>query len=243
MSIEISDTASSNKIVLNKSTSDLKEWIQSNNFSCDLKMHISPCDPYFWLTSEERSKLRGAIGCTGPIGAYGCTGAMGQTGSKNKLYPPIDNREHYADKNVIVKISFNMVSNRSKEICETKLYVTHNELGDAIDTWKYYPKCVEKTYPCGIYPKKGFHEAYNAMKVLKPNLTIKEFAYDYNEGCWDEDLVTIKTYSGLDDCLEIIPRAIEYVDTGESRVTLSLLMCDIEPNMDYIKTVLSSFIG
>lgn len=93
----------------------------------------------------------------------------------------------------------------------------------------------------GIYAKKGFYEAYEALKILKQNLIPEEFAYDSLNECWDEDLVEKKVYNGPIECLKVVTDIRDNIKTGESNVTLSLLMCDIEVNLHYIKTILSAF--
>lgn len=230
MSWKISDEALSTKIVLNDCTSMLKQWMDKRKFSCDLKVNVAAHDPYFWLTKDER------MGLKGPIGAYGPCGPLGAHREAQ-----IDERPIREDKEVIIDISFIMSNVRAIEICQVKLPITVNSLGEHVKTWSNYKCHRSYKFPCGIYAKEGFYEAYEAIKILNPYLTPEEFAFDSKNECWDEDMVITKMYTGPEKCLKIISNAEDSVETGESCVTLKLLMCDIESSLNYITTILTPF--
>jgi hypothetical protein len=133
------------------------------------------------------------------------------------MKPQILNEEDF-----VVEISFLTTNTRAIELSEIKLPITNKLL----TTWKYNK--IKVYQPTAIYAIKGFYEAFNALKALKPNLT------KYPQ--WDEDLTEERKYDGPIGCLQK-----EYdreVENGFSGMTLTLLMCDIETNLNFIKSLL-----
>ena len=217
---KISDGNLAIKILFNASVLELKQWIEARNFSCDINIEVSLCHERFWLTQKERNNSDGKI--------------YGLCMTKEEMEIP------YEDRYVIITISFTMSNMRAEEIKDVKLPVTQNLLGESINTWTIKKIFVPKSFPCGVYVKDGFYKAYEALHDLKPNLTPEEFARKGSNDIWDSDLVSLKLYNGSKDCLKMIIEK-DYVENGDSTVILSLLMCDIKANLDYIKSILSAF--
>lgn len=144
------------------------------------------------------------------------------------------------EKNIIVNISFVLSNIRAEEIAMTILPVTLNENNKSITTWNIKRRNKKISYPCGVYAKSGFYKAYKALLCLKPNITHEQFARNSDDS-WDTDLVSLKIYSGYKRCIKVIEKKDE-IETGESIVILSLLMCDIRKNLDYIQTILTTFV-
>lgn len=209
--------------------SKFEEWVRNSGVKCDIKLEF--VDPYFWLTQEERDGLRG------PIGPHGCDG-INFPGTPNY----VDNRPVTPSNRVQVNITFKMENERAKQLKNLPLKLTKNHIGNALQTWCIRPNRGHLQYCCGVYKKPGFDMAFNALKVMKPQLNESDFAtteYAHTSG-WDDELVSLELFHGMDNCLKTFT-ANDFYDAGDSTVTLQLLAIDVNENFDYITTLLSPY--
>ena len=193
--------------------SELKDWILTHNVLCTV--HLSLCPPTFWLKPSD---------------------VMSEDlGSKNT----VDNRQFADSNNVVVTISFKLATIHAEQLKLHTLLLTLNHHGvsvPALTTTKiitYLPFC------CGVYKRPGFDAAFNAIKVLKPKLTEYNFARFESE--WDEALVSLELFHGLDDCMKTI-KLFQSCDSNESNVEINLLAVDVNRNLSYITAILSAFV-
>jgi hypothetical protein len=211
--------------------SKLKEWAHIHKPEC--KFRVKMCDPMFWLTKEERERL------TGPIGNYGDTGVRGPIGyegpcSKPEPLPTVESKK------VVVQIEFTIPTIYAEKIC-VALKTTLNSIGMEYPTWAIFKMDEGISFPCGIYKKKGFDEAYQALRMLKPNLSEQQFANAVDD-CLvspDEDLVTMEPFHGMNGCIKVLKNTV-LIDTGKSNVCLSLLAIDVDANFEYLTTLLAN---
>lgn len=235
----IDDKYSSYRIVETESILQLKEWIQNNNYKYKVTVTVTHCDPYFWLTKAERSSLKGPIGLMGPCGLHGDMGVCGPTTAEEvknseKSRPILDK------KYIKINIEFIMSNANAEKIWNTKLLTTNNDIGEAYPTWTVTKLRKSIPYTCGIYKREHFDEAFNALKLLKSNITEENFAKD-DDGCWDPEMVECRLFDGMEKCLKTETHH-ESIETGESRVLLSVLEIDLLNNLEYIKRILSAYI-
>lgn len=226
MNYKINDLSYETRICESADVLELKNYIEKNNIKCSIT--LQHCDSYFWETQVERNNRMGSFG------------QRGLTHAKSKeweLSRPIEE-----DKNVSIKISFIMADTIADQIKNHQLIVSHNHFNERYPTWKIHKLPESIPYTCGVYKVTGFDEAFNALRVLKPKLTEKEFAYINNEyqNEWDNDLTIIKLYHGTENCLDIFTN-YESVNTNKSIVELTLLCTDIKNNLEYIKNILSAY--
>jgi hypothetical protein len=205
------------RIVETEALLELKESIKDRQ----CKVGIANCDPYFWLTTEERRNLRGPIGLIGGGGPKG------------------DSRPFAIPKKIRVDIRFILSNVQAEKIVLKKLSTTVNYVGESLQTWTVVKLTESVAYNCGVYKREEFDEAFRALNRLKPQLTELKFAKSNYDGYeyWDSDLVETRLFDGMDGCLQT---TISYdrIETGKSQVTLSLLEVDILENLDYIKHIL-----
>ena len=224
----INDKHSPTRIVESSELLELKDYIQNNGIICNVT--VQHCNPMFFVSSE------GATGVSGPTGATGAIGARG-------IINDSDDRDIADDSKLFVDIEFTMSIKNAEAIKNHKLILTPNKVGKYLPTWNI-SKCNKSIpYLAGIYKKEGFDNAFNALRKLKPNLTEKDFAYtkNYDGYGWDLDLVEYNLFEGKTDKLLDTIISYETVETGVSIVRLSLLICDIKNNFDYIKSILSVY--
>lgn len=144
------------------------------------------------------------------------------------------NREPAKLQDILVNIEFNMPSAIAEKLAITKLSLTTD-----LTPWATTPIHKEFPYCCGVYKRPGFDDAYKAMNKLKPKLTEQGFARNEHEQ-WDEELVSLELFHGWDNCIAT-KTAYERINTGESKVILSLSGVDLDANMTYITTLLSPY--
>lgn len=199
----------------------LKQCLQENGYKC--KVCLTICDPSFWR--EQFVEYVGPVGIVGPRGYMNESDRIKQQESKQIADP----------RDIIVTIEFVLSDNNAEKICTHELAVTKNNNGEHFPTWNIIKIRESLPYMCGIYKRKGFDDAFHAVKIMKPHITEELFARDY-EGNWDLDLVEQTLFKGMDECI-----VYENIETGKSYVKLSLLSIDILANIDYIKTILSPY--
>lgn len=226
MNYKIIDNCYETRICESEDVLKLKHYIESNHIKCSIT--LQHCDPIFWETPVERTNRRGAVG------ARGLTHA---TSKEWELSRPIEK-----DENVSISLRFIMADTIAEQIKNHHLLVSRNHFGESYPTWKIHKLPEAIPYTCGVYKITGFDEAYNALRILKPTLTEKQFAYNDNEDQneWDTDLTTIKLYEGPENCLDKFT-IYESVNTNKSIVELTLLCIDIKNNFEYIKNILSAY--
>jgi hypothetical protein len=226
----VNDKSTATRIVESETLLQLKQWLFDIN--CQCKVTLTHCDPYFFLTKEERRNM------TGPIGLIGAVGAPGYRSQEEieewERTRPIANIER-----ICVTFQFIMSNEKAEEIKSHELLVTPNELGDIIPIWQITNIQEYTFYTCGIYKREGFDDAYNAIKRLKPSLTEEEFAFN-RDSQWDSDLVDIKLYHGSDNCLDT-NLICDRIKSAKSNVRLTLRAIDIDKNLEYIKVILSAY--
>lgn len=235
----IIDQHTTTRIVETEVISQFKDWLMKNKIKC--KVGLRHCDPIFWLTSEERSKL------TGPIGLVGCAGPT--TSISKEVWE--SSRPIAKERDICIDITLEIPDSVAQLLQTKKFKLTPNYVGGYIKLWDVSPikHMILERY--GIYKKNGFDEALNAMKVLKPYLNEEQFAKEEHDGCggygcyskddwdWDLELVDEKLYDGPEKCISSYERN-RYVETGKSTVNLSLLAIDLENNIDCIQELLLS---
>lgn len=136
---------------------------------------------------------------------------------------------------IVVHIEFNMPTAIAEKLPEAKLAITTN-----LVPWSITPVYKDFPYCCGVYMREGFDDAYKAMHKLKPALTEQTFARNSSSE-WDEELVSVELFHGWDNCLATKVEQ-QSVETGESKVVLSLLGVDLDANITYITTLLSPYV-
>jgi hypothetical protein len=227
----VQDQYASTKIVETEALLELKQWIKDHH--CQCKVYIKHCNPDFWLTPEERKTIIGCVGVCGPCGPRGVIGPCGATDS--------DLRAAVEPKRVLVTIQFVLSNIQAEKIVLKKLSTTVNHIGDSWPTWHASKSTESAPYRCGVYKRPGFDRAFEALKVLKSQLTELNFAKVTDDCCgredWDSDIVERRLFDGMHDCLQTII-AYDTIDTGRSQVQLSLLAVDIAPNLEYLKHIL-----
>lgn len=217
------DKYAQTKIVETSNILDLKSFISDNKINCHVNIEL--VDPYFWST--DRSVCRGAVGQCGPPGAT----------SGNW----VDTRKIAEEKDISVKITFTTATTIAEQYKTHSLDLTKNIFGETYRTWRTQEIIKYSYYTCGVYKKPGFDAAFNAIKVLKPNCTEKQFASDFSEyDDWDSDLVDVRLYDKETDCISKFTKS-EPIKNGKSIVVLIFLACDLVNNMNYIKTTLSTY--
>jgi hypothetical protein len=226
MSWVIKDEYTTTRIVESENVLQLKQFIHENTLNC--KVSVQHCDSYFWTSDNEKNTLKGPIELISNI-------------IHGNLRPIAD------DKYVSIIIEFTMLDSDAEKIKTHKLSLTPNSIGKCYPTWSVNKVCKVVPYTCGVYKRERFDETFNALKMMKPNLTEKEFAYrrdnfvTYDErDKWDNDFVEYRLFEGYNGCLETFTDK-HYIDTGKSRVCLSLLSIDVLNNIDYIKGILSAY--
>jgi hypothetical protein len=224
MKWNVNDENYPTRIVEGPDLLDLKDWMTKNQCRC--KVSLNQCEPNFWRTEDERRRYV-VTGCYGPRGFI-----SPEEAAKWKLRPIMDSKQ------VIVNIQFIMSTKNAEKIKNTKLELTPNNVGEYLNMCMVYPSRERIPYTCGVYKREGFDDAYNALKVLKPNLTEEEFAR--NNKRWDLDLVECRLFDGMDKCIETSIQD-EVVDVGKSQVYMTLLEIDIKKNMEFIKTILTAY--
>ena len=205
---------------------DLKSFISDSKIKCQVNINLA--DAYFWSTDR-----------SGPCGVRGARGHCGSNGPTSSDW--VDSRKVAEDKDVSVTITFTTAT-RLGELYKTHSFIlTKNIFGETYKTWEVSEITEYIYYTCGVYKKPGFDAAFNAIKVLKPTCTEKEFATGFSEyDDWDLDFVDVRLYDKDTDCITTFIKP-EPVKTGKSNITLSLLACDLINNMDYIKKTLSTY--
>lgn len=133
-----------------------------------------------------------------------------------------------------------MADTIADQIKNHQLIVSCNHFGESYPTWKIHKLPEAIPYKCGVYKVTGFDEALNALRVLKPNLTDKEFVYNNEECKWDTDLTILRLYDGSENCLDTYTN-YESINSNKSIVELTLLCLDIKNNFQYIKNILSAY--
>jgi hypothetical protein len=211
---------------------DLKQWMQEMHCKCEVT--INHCDPIFFIPIEERNKLPGCVGNIGPVGPRSYEEL--ETWEKSR---PISSSDR-----VNVMFRFIMSNEKAQKIKTHQLKTIPYISGETLKIWDIFNIKERMPYCCGVYKCEGFDRAYNAMKILKPNLTEKEFAQHNScssekNNMWDIDLVKLELYHGSEDCIETYTD-YELIDTGKSHVNLRLRMIDIPHNIEFIKAILSS---
>lgn len=212
--------------------SKLKTWVSENKPECQISLEL--VQPYFWLTIEQSNNLSGPMGVEGPNGATDCL----------ELVEKQDTRPAAEPRDVEVAIIFRTTEEDTKVLETSKLVLTKNPRGQSLHAW-HFQSMDEPVKVCrGIYKRPGFDQAYEAMKVCKPNLTPESFCspttWDHDTN-WDEDLVSVEPFHGHEDCIKTFSK-VKYVPTGKTKVVLSLLAVDVEPNFEFLKTLLSAFV-
>jgi hypothetical protein len=251
MEWKVADNCSNDRIEDNV-ISGLKDWLQTSGAHC--KVSLDLCDPYFWLTVEQRKAMEGSVGnygCAGPTGATGpCgpRGPIGLTGAMGSIGPGMQEAERkIADpKRVLVKIEFSVTNEHAEQLKTYQLSLTKNHLGDTYPTWTMYKMQKELPYTCGVYKKPGFNEAFAAIKALKTTLTEESFArqptrWDSDSEGWDMDLVNLELFHGWTNCMKTF-RSWTSVYSGDTLVRMCLLAPDVNTNLEYITTLLSAYI-
>lgn len=188
---------------------------------CDIKL----CDPYFWLTQDQRNKLTGAIGYGGPF---------------------CHDKKIASDSDVVINIKFETSDDLVDKIVQIPFELTRNKVDKPLKLWDICGNTRSVRNKYGVYKRQGFDEAFFAMKKLKPNLTENQFATekydefindDYNNICYDTDLVDIRLYDNDTNIVETIFKT-DYIVTGTSTVNLSILKTDLQTNLHRILTLL-----
>ena len=201
---------------------ELKAHLQ--NKKC--KVTLSECE-WFWRLKPDSN---------GNVGCMGATGVVGACGSRSyEEAEKWNNRPAQDSKNVQVSITFPMSKANAVLVTNSKLSLTKNTYGNTLTTWRTDEKHEGVYYTCGVYKKDGFDEAFRSMQKLKPTLSEKDFAMQYDE--WDEDLVDVRLYD-TNDCIAI-ERKYDYISTGIMMVTLTLLEIDIMNNLHFIKNIVN----
>jgi hypothetical protein len=221
----IIDGATLTRIVETEELFQLKQYIQEHGVKC--KVILSNCGPYFWLTTSERSSLKGDVGLIGNV-----NWTPGGESIVRSIAEP---------KRVSVCIEFKVTNTQAEKIATHKLSLTANYNGEYLPVWSINRITERVSYTCGVYKREGFDNAYHALKVLITDLTEEKFAKaDYGEGesGWNPMIVQLKTFDSSDRCLTTYVD-YEYVETEYSNVRMTLLSIDIPENMDYIKEILS----
>lgn len=219
----VHDNISKYRIAESDTLLELKECLK--NKKC--KVALSECE-WFWRIKPDSNGMLGCIGATGCVGVYGITSA--QQAEQWNLRPAWDSKD------VSVSITFPMSKENAKSILDSKLSLTKNMYDKTLTPWTTQEKTEYLYYTCGVYKKEGFDEAYKTMHKLKPHLTEKDFAYDYNDE-WDADLVDIRLYD-TNDCIATTNK-YECINTNIMMVTLTLLEIDVQNNMHFIKNIVS----
>jgi hypothetical protein len=221
----IQDQYTPTRIVETEALLELKQWIKDHH--CQCWVDIRHCNPVG--TVEERRTLNRPLGAIGP---YGPTGY--DDGIKRE-----DTRVIAESKRVFVNIQFVLSNTQGEKIVLKKLPTTVNHVGDSLKPWHVSKLTEHVPYKRGIYKRPGFDRAFEGLKALKPQLTELDFAKASDDACkeWDSDLVECRLFDGMDGCLQTAT-ACDIIETGKSRVTLSLLAVDIPENLEYIKHIL-----
>jgi hypothetical protein len=159
--------------------------------------------------------------------------------------PPLCDERH-----LMLKITF--ITNKQPSKCLDQLRNRLSESGRELKAYSVYePRITGNRITKGLYKKKDFDTAYQAYKLIEPNLSQQQFAYvqwidpDNNNfnydwlPCYNHNLVEERHYAGDNDsdCVEPI---YEYYseDSNEYHVTINLLSSDIEINIPILKSAL-----
>jgi hypothetical protein len=219
MDWNIDDQGYPTQIVESKHLLDLKYWMKNKNCKC--KVHITRCSPFFWMTKQEEELISSK-------------GGVGWRGHSIGNPKPIVETKY-----IMITMTFQMSAKNAEIIKNTKLECTPNNRGEYLTTWKINPVTETISCTCGVYKRDGFDQAFNSMKILKPELTEKDFAKN-GYGDHDNDLVECRLFGGFDKCIDTYTKH-ENVETSKCLVSMSLLEIDIEKNMEFIKTLLSAY--
>jgi hypothetical protein len=217
-----------------------KTFLTDNNIRT--KVVLSECCNNFWQTQEEIDARKKEREKYANIGCFGATGACGPPTQMpreewTKLRPILEERK------VLVNIEMVMSVSHSEQIQKSKLNLTPNPLGKTYESWRVSPIAHYLPYICGIYKKPGFDQAFNALHLLKPELTPESFARDENYdgyGSWDTDLVDLSLYYGDENCLDTVFTRTS-VPSNTNKVNLSILAIDIPSNLEYLKKLLIAY--
>jgi hypothetical protein len=166
-----------------------------------------------------------------------------------------DTRPFAEPRNVEVTIVFVLPNTLAEKIATMKLSITKDRVGYSYEPWSVSKLTEDIPYTCGVYKRPGFDAVYQAIHVMKPNLTEIEFAqfqsfitpksddktslWNSTKSKWDLELVEHRLFDGMTDCLKVYIHD-ETIELGKSRVTLKLLAIDIAPNLEYLKQILVS---
>lgn len=216
------------KIVETGSILEFKMYLTENPVKCGVNVGL--CEYSFWLTQDQRCQMIGPCGAIGPCGP---TGSQSQS-DWCTARPSAD------EKSILVSISFKTPSSIAEKFRTHALNLTKNSIGETHRTWSIIQEAENVPYTTGVYKKPGFDIALSAIQKMKPNCTEQEFARNFSKYLkWDNDLVETRLYDGEKDCLTTFT-TYETVQTGKSKVVLSLLSIDLQSNLEYIKKILSS---
>ena len=207
------DHISGYKIIENAVLSEYKQWMKINNCKCKVTLYLY--DPLLWITDV--------------------------TLNNNGDCPFIWKCDEI-ESLVRITIEVIMANKRADKIKTHKLLSkssSHQPTWDIIRMTKHEP------FITGVYKSAGFDDVFNIMKLVAPDLTEEEIATNQNdkgEYVWDENLVNLRPFDNSEGCIAT-SAGYNDIENGKSRVKLSLLVSDLLPNMDYIKSMLTPYLA
>lgn len=221
--------SASTRLIETQTLTNFKQFLLDN--SCKCRVNVAHTSLHFWLTQQERGYLNGCIGAIGSNGAQGCS------------YNTTDTRPIAVKERVEVQINFTIEVSIAEKISKHIFILTENHVGETLKTVTSYKVSETNPYMCGVYKRPGFDSVYKAIKTMKPNLTELELAkFNIDEdSCqdFDDDLVELRLFEGGPDCIYKFKNQTYHI-AGKSNVCITVLLCDLDSNLDYIQSILLS---